>query len=60
MERKLNYEVFSEDGVFVTRYLEVEVASDGPTENEAVANLQEALKLCFAPLPPWPVRTIGL
>jgi predicted RNase H-like HicB family nuclease len=47
MERKLKYVVFPEDGVFVARCLDVEVASDGPTENEAVANLQEALELYF-------------
>ena len=45
MERKLNYVVSPEDGVFVARCLDVEVASDGPTEKEAVANLQEALEL---------------
>jgi|GEM_PF-2546583 predicted RNase H-like HicB family nuclease len=47
MERKLNYVVFPEDGVFVARCLDVEVASDGPTEQEAVANLKEALDLYF-------------
>lgn len=47
MERKLNYVVSPEDGVFVARCLDVEVASDGPTEKEAVANLQEALELYF-------------
>lgn len=38
---------FSEDGIFVARCLDVEVASDGPTEKEAVASLQEALELYF-------------
>lgn len=47
MERKLSYVAFSEDGVFVARCLDVEVASDGPTEKEAIANLQEALELYF-------------
>ncbi|MCX7173726.1 MAG: type II toxin-antitoxin system HicB family antitoxin [Proteobacteria bacterium] len=47
MERKLQYVIFPEEGVFVARCLDVEVASDGPTEAEAVANLQEALELYF-------------
>lgn len=47
MERKLKYVVYPEDGVFVARCLDVEVTSDGPTEDEAVANLQEALELYF-------------
>lgn len=47
MERNLNYVVIPEDGVFVARCLDAEVASDGPTEQEAVANLQEALELYF-------------
>lgn len=47
MERKLSYVVYPEDGVFVARCLDVEVASDGPTEDEAVENLREALDLYF-------------
>lgn len=47
MERKLNYVIFPEEGVFVARCLDVEVASDGATEEEAVANLREALELYF-------------
>ena len=47
MERKLSYVAFSEDGVYVARCLDVEVASDGMTKKEALANLQEALDLYF-------------
>lgn len=47
MERKLSYVIFADDGVFVARCLDVDVASDGPTEQEAVANLKEALELYF-------------
>lgn len=43
--RQLKYEVFPEDGVFVARCLDVEVTSDGRTEQEAVENLREALEL---------------
>lgn len=47
MERKLKYVVFEEDGAFVARCLDVEVASEGDTEQESVTNLQEALELYF-------------
>jgi len=41
------YVVFVEDGAYVARCLDVEVASEGDTEEEAVANLREALELFF-------------
>lgn len=41
------YSVFMEDGVFVARCLNVEMASEGDTREEAVSNLQEALELYF-------------
>ncbi|WP_222948321.1 type II toxin-antitoxin system HicB family antitoxin [Thauera sedimentorum] len=47
MERELRYVVVPEDGVFVACCLDVEIASDGVTERDAVANLQEALTLYF-------------
>ncbi len=47
MERKLKYVVFEEDGAFVARCLDVEVASEGDTGQETMANLQEALELYF-------------
>jgi predicted RNase H-like HicB family nuclease len=47
MERKLSYVVFQEDDAFVARCLDVEVASDGTSEQEAVDNLREALELYF-------------
>lgn len=43
----LRYEITSEEGVFVARCLDVEVASDGLTEAEAVENLKEALAMYF-------------
>lgn len=51
LPQQLGYTVSPEDGVFVARCLDVEVASDGPTEAEAVANLHEALELYFETLP---------
>jgi predicted RNase H-like HicB family nuclease len=41
--------VFSEGNWFVAQCLEVEIASQGETENEALANLQEAIELHFEP-----------
>jgi predicted RNase H-like HicB family nuclease len=40
-------EVTEEDGGFVARCLNPEVASDGATPEEALANLREALELYF-------------
>jgi predicted RNase H-like HicB family nuclease len=47
MERKLKYVVFEDDGAFVARCLDIEVASEGDSKEEAVANLHEALELYF-------------
>lgn len=44
---KIKYEVYPEDGVFVARCLDIDVASDGATDAEAVANLREAIELYF-------------
>jgi len=44
---KIKYEVYPEDGMFVARCLDIEVASDGATDAEAVANLREAIELYF-------------
>jgi len=48
MKRAMKFIVFEEDGAYVARCLDVEVASEGDTEAQAVANLQEALELYFA------------
>jgi predicted RNase H-like HicB family nuclease len=39
--------ISSEDGWYVARCLEVEVASQGTSVEEALANLKEALELYF-------------
>lgn len=39
--------VWKEDNWFVAKALEVEIASQGKTEKEALANLKEALELYF-------------
>ena len=39
--------VWKENDLFVAKALEVEVASQGESENEAIKNLEEALELYF-------------
>lgn len=39
--------VWKEDNLYVAKTLEVEVASQGKTEKEALSNLKEALELYF-------------
>ena len=47
MKRELKVVVMLEGDVFVARCLDIEVASDGVTEQEALSNLREALELYF-------------
>lgn len=42
---KFKYEVYPEDGIFVARCLDLDISSDGTTDEEAVANLREAIEL---------------
>lgn len=46
MAEKLNFTVAFEDGVFVARCIELDIATDGLTKAEAVDNLKEAL-ICY-------------
>ncbi|PHM05723.1 type II toxin-antitoxin system HicB family antitoxin, partial [Nostoc sp. 'Peltigera malacea cyanobiont' DB3992] len=46
--------VWQEGNWFVAQCLEIDIASQGETETEALANLEEALSLHFEP----PVATI--
>lgn len=39
--------VWKEGEIFVARFLEIELASQGKTKNEAIKNLKEALDLYF-------------
>lgn len=45
--KNLHYVVWKEEKWFVAKSLEVEVASQGKTEKEAIKNLREALELYF-------------
>ena len=61
MRRTFSASVWREGDWFVSQCLEVDVASQGETEEEALANLKEALELHFEPpvaTRPPKVRTI--
>lgn len=49
MKRPFNASVTREGDWFVAQCLEVDVASQGETEEQALANLREALELHFTP-----------
>jgi predicted RNase H-like HicB family nuclease len=49
MKRLFAATVWREGDWYVSQCLEVDVASQGTTEEEALANLQEALELYFEP-----------
>ena len=54
MKRALTASVWREGEWFVAQCLEVDIASQGESEEEALMNLREALELHFEP----PVATI--
>jgi predicted RNase H-like HicB family nuclease len=54
MTKDFNAVISKEGDWFIAQCLEVDVASQGHTEDEAMANLNEALLLHFAP----PVATV--
>ena len=47
VERQLTVVVYHEADGFVAQCLDVNVASDGDTEQEALSNIREALELYF-------------
>ena len=49
MKRPFAATVWCENNWYVSQCLEVDIASSGETEEEAVANLKEALELHFEP-----------
>ncbi len=54
LKKTLTAHLWPEGGWIVAQCLEVDVASQGETETEALANLREALHLHFSP----PVATL--
>ncbi|HZI47294.1 MAG TPA: type II toxin-antitoxin system HicB family antitoxin, partial [Pyrinomonadaceae bacterium] len=49
MKQKFTASIWQEDGWFVAQCIEVDVASQGVTEDEALENLRDALELHFTP-----------
>ncbi len=49
MKRPFSVTVWREGNWFVSQCLDVDIASQGETEAEALANLQDALELHFEP-----------
>jgi predicted RNase H-like HicB family nuclease len=45
--RTLHYVVYEQDGAYVAQCLDVDIASEGDTEEQALSNLGEALELYF-------------
>ena len=52
MKKRFTASVMKEEIIFVAQCLEVDVASQGETAEEALADLQEALELHFEPPQP--------
>jgi predicted RNase H-like HicB family nuclease len=50
MKRTFTASVWQESNSFVAQCLEIDIASQGETQTEALANLEEALSLHFEPL----------
>jgi predicted RNase H-like HicB family nuclease len=49
MKQKFTASIWQEDEWFVAQCIEVDVASHGRTEDEALENLRDALELHFTP-----------
>lgn len=49
MKQKFTASIWQEDEWFVAQCIEVDVASQGKTEDEALENLRDALELHFTP-----------
>jgi predicted RNase H-like HicB family nuclease len=45
--RHLKYAIYPEDDAFTAQCLNIDIASEGDSEQEALANLREALELYF-------------
>ncbi len=48
MKRNFNASVWQEDECFIAQCIEVDVASQGESEEKALENLRDALELHFA------------
>jgi predicted RNase H-like HicB family nuclease len=52
MKQHFTASIWCEDDWYIAQCLEVDVASQGETEDEALSNLREALELYFEPPTP--------
>ena len=59
MKKRFTASIGREGEWYVAQCLEVDVASQGETEQEALANLAEALRLHFMPLVPTATPSTG-
>ena len=62
MKQKFTASIWQEDEWFVAQCVEVDVASQGKTEDESLENLRDALELHFTPpvaTPLPPKQSIG-
>jgi predicted RNase H-like HicB family nuclease len=55
MKQRFSASIWQEGEWFIAQCVQVDVASQGPTEDEALENLREALELHFSP----PVATLA-
>ena len=55
MKQRFSASIWQEDEWYIAQCVQVDVASQGATEEEALDNLRDALELHFTP----PVATIG-
>jgi hypothetical protein len=55
MKQRFTASIWQEDEWFVAQCVEVDVASQGKTEDEALENLRDALELHFSP----PIATVA-
>jgi predicted RNase H-like HicB family nuclease len=58
MKHKFTASIWKEDTRFIAQCLEVDVASQGVSENEALDNLRDALELHFESPSPKPTTRI--
>jgi predicted RNase H-like HicB family nuclease len=56
--KHLHAVIWKEDALFVAKALEVEIASQGATEAEALVNLREALELFFEDQPSFEIISV--
>jgi predicted RNase H-like HicB family nuclease len=61
MKQTFHATVIKEDDLYVAQCLEVEIASQGKSEDEALRNLVEALELYFeGTQPTYPVKPVTI